>query len=216
MININEYLVSKTKEASFGIKATNENIKDLVNEAIKNYGTGVDLNFIDTSKVTNMNSLFDQTDFEGDISYWNVSNVTNMNYMFYKCENFNCNLSNWELKNLKRAEGMFEGCSNFIGIGLDNWELSKLEYANFMFANCENFNQDLSKWDPCRLKHTIKMFYNCEKLKGTGLEHWTTSSLEDMKSMFDGCLSLDVDLSKWDTTNVKYYDNYFLDSRISK
>lgn len=216
MININEYLVSKTKEAGFGIKATNENIKDLVNESIKNYGTGVDLNFIDTSKVTNMNSLFDQTDFEGDISYWNVSNVTNMNYMFYQCENFNCNLSNWEPKNLERAEGMFEGCINFIGTGLDNWELPKLKYANFMFANCENFNQDLSKWDPIKLKNALKMFYNCEKLKGTGLEHWTTSSLEDMGSMFDGCLSLYVDLSNWDVTNVKYYDDYFLDACISK
>lgn len=216
MISINEYLVSKTKKASFGIKATNETITDLVLEAIKNYGTGVDLNFIDTSKVTNMSSLFDQTDFEGDISCWNVTNVTNMNYMFYECENFNCDLSNWEPKNLKQAEGMFEGCSNFIGIGLDNWELPKLTNAQTMFLNCENFNQDLSKWDPIKLKNALKMFYNCEKLKGTGLEHWTISSLEDMRSMFYGCLSLDVDLSKWDITNVKYYDDYFLDTYISK
>ena len=36
------------------------------------------LNWIDTSKMTSMISLFKNSEFNGDISDWDVSNVTNM------------------------------------------------------------------------------------------------------------------------------------------
>ncbi|MBR2900113.1 MAG: BspA family leucine-rich repeat surface protein [Fibrobacter sp.] len=64
------------------VVATNENIKELVEKAIKKYGLNADLNFIDVSHVTDMSSLFADSLFNGDISNWNVSNVTNMSGMF--------------------------------------------------------------------------------------------------------------------------------------
>ena len=71
----------------------NEEIKSLVRRcAYIFFGFNCDLNWIDTSKVTNMDSLFMGSEFNGDISKWNVSNVTNMDRMFMDSE-FNGDIS---------------------------------------------------------------------------------------------------------------------------
>ena len=64
------------------IIATNETIKEIVKSEIKRLGYNADLNHIDVSQVTDMSFLFNDSDFDGDISNWNVSNVTNMECMF--------------------------------------------------------------------------------------------------------------------------------------
>ena len=44
---------------------------------------------MDTSKVTNMLSIFSKSlALLPDISKWNFSNINNMNYMLYECFNF--------------------------------------------------------------------------------------------------------------------------------
>ena len=49
------------------VKATDSTIHDLVRSGIKQLGKEADLNYIDTSEVTNMASLFEDTNFNGDI-----------------------------------------------------------------------------------------------------------------------------------------------------
>ena len=66
------------------IIATNDTIKNIVKSEIEKLGLNADLNHIDTSNVTNMANMFENSTFNGDISKWNVSNVTNMSYMFTK------------------------------------------------------------------------------------------------------------------------------------
>ena len=57
-------------------------LKDIIEDTIKEQGFNCDLNFIDTSKITDMSALFSESKFNGDISQWNVSNVENMEYVF--------------------------------------------------------------------------------------------------------------------------------------
>jgi hypothetical protein len=47
------------------------------------------------------------------------------------------------------------------------------------------------------------MFRNAFKFKGTGLEKWKTSNVEDMGSMFYAAEVFNGDLSEWDTRGVK-------------
>ena len=69
---------------------TKEELRKLILETIKNEGNECDLNFIDTSLITDMSRLFqDLHDFNGKISNWDVSNVTDMHDMFFNALTFN-------------------------------------------------------------------------------------------------------------------------------
>ena len=71
-------------------KANDDNIKELVRSSKNN-----NLNYIDTTNVTDMSYLFYNSLFNGNISRWNVSNVTNMEHMFFNSK-FDDSYRDWE------------------------------------------------------------------------------------------------------------------------
>ena len=91
-------------------------LKQLINYAFKH--NIYDLNFIDTSEITDMSLLFSHCMHNFDVSSWDVSNVTNMGYMFYHCKNFNCDLSDWDISNITRWKNVFCECDK---ITIPNW-----------------------------------------------------------------------------------------------
>ena len=84
-------------------------LKDIIEDTIKEQGFNCDLNFIDTSLIKDMSAIFDESDFNGDISKWDVSNVRNMSTMFYK-SNFNGDISQWNVSNVSDMSFMFYKC----------------------------------------------------------------------------------------------------------
>lgn len=94
--------------------ANNKNIKKKINDDFP-------LELICTSNVTNMNNLFRDSKFNGDLSSWDVSNVENMIGMFQESK-FNGDLSNWNTSNVINMESMFT-YSKF-----NNDSFKKLEY----------------------------------------------------------------------------------------
>ena len=60
---------------------TKDELKKIIEDTIKEQGFKCDLNFIDTSKITDMSFLFYDTKFNGDISKWDISNVERMDDM---------------------------------------------------------------------------------------------------------------------------------------
>ena len=163
-----------------------ESIKYYVNLTNHKKGDTIDLNWIDTSKINDMNSLFDEIKFSNkynfDVSKWDVSNVKDMAFMFRGCKYFNCDLS--------------------------KWDVSKVRNMKDMFAECEKFNSDLSKWNVSNVVNMYGIFYGCEKFD-SDLSKWDVSKVEDMDLMFVDCDVFNCDLSKWDVGNVKFYGNVF-------
>ena len=132
---IQEKLIIKKGNNYKYLPETKEELKDLIKKRIKEEGNELDLNDIDTSKITDMSKLFIETDFNGDISEWDVSNVTDMSNMFYGCKNFNQDISSWDVSNVNDMGGMFWGC--------------------------KSFNKDISNWDVSNVTGMFAVFYNC-------------------------------------------------------
>ena len=176
MITIIEYLLSKSNPKTTNkdiIEANDDNIQDIVRSELSKLGPEADLNHIDVSKVTNMDSVFRLRQFNGDISAWDVSNVLNMDYMFQGTLHFNCDLSNWDVSNVTSMTKMFSGNAEFEGKGLENWKISQdIEYMDGMFWGCKKLKADLSNWD----------------VKGKKI----------IDQMFSCCLSFECDLSSWE------------------
>jgi len=107
---------------------------DLIKAEINSNGNKCSLNHIDVSNVINMNYLFKDSDFNGNISKWNTSNVKQMRYMFARSK-FNKDISNWDVSNVEDMWGLFS-FSKFNG-DLSNWQTYNLKSFNTMFEKAK-------------------------------------------------------------------------------
>lgn len=178
------------------VKATNETIEKIVRDAIREFGHDADLNFIDTSDVTDMYGLFmENKEFNGDISKWNVSKVENMCKMF-RDSKFNGDISGWDVSHVENMEEMFKD-SQFNG-DISRWDVSNVENFDFMFEDSE-FNNDISEWNVSNSTGFQGMFYG-SKFNGD-LSKWRPNENEAwMRWMFEKS-NFDGDISGW---NIKY------------
>lgn len=113
-----------------------------------------DISQWDTSKVETMERIFYNTSFNGDISKWNVSNVKNMERAFYKSK-FNGDISQWNVSSVENMFGMF--AESIFNRDISRWDVSAVEHMNWMFHKSA-FKQDLSDWQPIKLLEALNMF----------------------------------------------------------
>ena len=168
----------------------------------------------DTSKVTNMNSMFfgcrNLTTI--DVSNWNTSNVTNMSSMFSYCSGLTTlDVSNWDTSKVKDMSSMFYNCSNLTTLDVSKWTTSSVTNMNAMFSGCSKLiTLDVGKWDTSNVTNMGSMFYGCSSLTTIDVSKWDTSSVTSMYQTFSGCSSLTtLDVSKWDTSNVTNMSSMF-------
>ena len=152
-------IIKKSNSYKYFPKDKNE-LKDIILQRIEAEGNEVDLNDIDVSKITDMSYLFEETDFNGDISSWDVSNVTNMHAMLGGCKQFNQDISKWDVYNVTSMNSMFYGCNSF-NQDISNWDVSNVTDMQGMFYGCRAFNQDISNWDVYKVKNMYSIFIGC-------------------------------------------------------
>lgn len=172
--------INKTNKTNYTVQPKNKDeLSDIITNAFKN--KQYDLNFIDTSLITDMSELFKNINHNFDVSKWDVSNVTNMSRMFYNCRSFNQYISSWDVSNVTNMCFMFYDCKNF-NQDIHDWDVSNVTNMRSMFNGCNIFNQDISNWD--------------------------VSKVTDMDYMFYKCNTFNQDISSWNVSKVRYGYTY--------
>ena len=104
------------------------------------YLTNIDgLDKLDTSKITDMTSMFSSCYRLSDVNLknFNTANVTTMSSMFYSCVSLkNIDVSSFNTENVSELSGMFEECRSLNAIDLSNFKTSKVTNTSTMFHNC--------------------------------------------------------------------------------
>ena len=141
----------------------------------------ITFNNVDTSKVTDMISIFDS-----------CSNLTSLD------------LSGFDTSKVTNVECMFSGCSSLTSLDLSGFDTSKVTDMCGMFKHCENLEKlDLSNFDTSKVTNMREMFAGCKRLRRLDLSGFYTSNVTNMDSIFDSCSNLtSLDLSGFDTSNV--------------
>ncbi len=117
------------------------------------------LNMIDTSAITNMSGLFNgDSTFNGDITQWNTSNVTNMQALFQESA-FNKNIGDWDVSKVTNMGSMFNRTSAF-NKDIGDWDTRKVTNMDLMFRDASKFNQDISGWNVGNVTDFNFVFYN--------------------------------------------------------
>ena len=96
----------------------------------------------DTSQVTDMKQLFQNSIFNDDISAWDTSAVTNMFATFGSAEQFDQPLNDWNVSGVTSMVGMFAHAETF-NQPLDAWDVSRVTSLDDMFYYAHAFDQDL-------------------------------------------------------------------------
>ena len=170
-MSLSQHITERLKITSNSKSATvtpnpKEQLQSIIEQELERQGPDADLNFIDTSEITDMSYLFVNynTIRNIKIDQWDTSNVSNMKGVFFGCRKFNCDLSRWNVGNLKITAYMFSGCQNF-NCDLSDWDVSNVTNMERMFANCTKFKSDLSGWDVSKVIYKAEMFVSCPKMR---------------------------------------------------
>ena len=95
-------------------------------------------------------------------------------------------------------------------IDANNLDVSNVTDGSYMFYSCANSTEiNVSQWNTSKIKYFDKMFSNCQSLAFLDVNNWDMISGCSLNSMFSYSGITDIDLSKWDTSNISNLSNLF-------
>ena len=161
------------------------------------------------SRVTSMESMFRDTQFNQDISGWDVSNVTNMTSMF-STSSFNQDIGGWDVSNVTTMEFMFNQSQFNQDIG--GWNVSSVINMQAMFQ-LASFNQDISGWIVSNVTDMGFMFNQSQF--NQDISGWNVSSVTDMENMFLAT-KFNQNIGRWDVSNVRRMAGMFKNTAFNQ
>lgn len=178
----------------------------------------IDLSNFDTSKVTNMSSMFGSMSklTTLNLSSFNTSKVADMSNMFYGMSKLtNLNLSNFDTSKVTDMSGMFSIMPSLTTLDISSFDTSKVTDMGFMFSSMSKLTTlNISNFDTSKVTYMRYMFNNMSNLTTLNLFHFDTSKVTNMGYMFSGMSNLvTLDLSSFDTSKVT--DMYAMFSDMS-
>ncbi len=177
---------------------------------ISNWDTSMvmDMSFMFASTVSNKPMSFKRL----DVSNWDTSEVLDMNRMFQLCSSLEeLEVGNWNTSQVTSMSGMFQSCISLTKLDVSHWNTSNVENLSFMF-HCNGGlpvgSIDVSTWDVSKVLN-FDHFVAHAKIKLIGVENWKNSVVQNMNAMFHMSQNKILDVSGFDTRNVRTFDQMF-------
>ncbi len=173
------------------------------------------LNYLNTSEVTNMGSMFAYCPKLAslDVSHFNTSKVTDMCNMFNECSSLtSLDVSGFNTSEVTDMKDMFIRCSGLTSLDVSHFNTSKVTDMSYMFSECSGLTSlDLSHFNTSELTSMESMFMACSSLRSLDLSGFNTSKVTDMGYVFDDCYNLRTIYvgHGWSTAAVTNSDNMF-------
>lgn len=147
------------------------------------------LNSINTSKVTNMRDMFEESHVTSlDISEWDTSNVTNMRAMFYSCGQLKTlNVLNFDTSKVTNMDYMFGFMSQLIELDLASFDTTNVTNMNGMFKWCYDLTTIYvnDTWTTAKVTESTEMFLDCDVLVGEQGTHYDSTKIDKEYARID-------------------------------
>ena len=168
---------------------------------------------LDTSKVTNMNSMFKDCSKLISVPQMDTSNVTDMDNMFSNCESIAI-IPQINTSKVTNMHNMFNNCISLTTV--PQLDTSNVTNTSNMFENTNITT--VPQMNTSNVTSMNSMFSGCKNL--VTVTQLNTSKANNMSNMFDGCTSLPATLptiidcsSIADTNSIS---NMFKNSSVTK
>ena len=160
----------------------------------------LDFEGLDTSKVVDMNSVFDAA-LVTEIKNLDTSNVVDMGYIFKSYSGLT--IPQLNTSKVVNMEGMFTHCRKLTTV--PQMDTSNVRYMQGMFDTCDLLTT-IPQMDTSKVIKMNDMFSWCSSL--TTIPQMDTSNVVNMSGMFNYCDSLTT-VPQMDTSNVRYMHGMF-------
>lgn len=177
-----------------GVEVDVRSLKDALDECGHDYGSQtVVLDSVsidgDMSLVGDASGLFSNFEDISGLEYLDTSKVTNMNSMFSDCSMKSIDLSGFDTHNVTGMTGMFYGSSSLENLDISSFDSGSLVDASFMFNGCENLESiNFGSFNFVNLVddlHGVEMFGGCNSLTDVAFKDIPLRDFVDMCRDFE-------------------------------
>ena len=166
-----------------------------------------DIQNLNTEKVTNMSSMFEDCDAltSLDVSNFNTQNVIDMSRMFFDCKALtSLDVSKFNTQNVTDMNGMFFDCKALTSLDVSKFNTQNVTDMRYMFLGCQALTSlDVSNFNTKNVTYMDSMFESCYGLTSLDVSNFNTQNVTNMNDMFSFCKALtSLDVSNFNTQNV--------------
>lgn len=149
-----------------------------------------------------------------DLTYLDTSSVTNMEEMFSGCSNLTTiNVSGFNTSKVVNMSGMFKNCTKLTTLSLTNFVTTNVTNMQSMFEGASALTTlDVSSFSTSKVTDMSRMFYGCKKLTTLSISNFTTTSVTNMAYMFANLELTTLNIDNFDTPKVVNFEGMFLNS----
>ena len=123
------------------------------------------------------------------IEYLNTSEVTDMNSMFFRCKKLtSLDLSNFDTRKVTNMNNMFSQCYQLTSLDISNFDTQQVTDMSYLFYGTKLASLDLSNFNTRQVTNVERMFSGCTELQSVYLgKGFSTDGISNTYEMFFDC-----------------------------